>query len=137
MVPNHNNNIQDEDLKVIELFSKSINILKKQIDEQKLDECIKLIWKNITEANKYIDTQAPWTLKDKNPERMSVILYTLIEFLRQAGIMLQPFIPDTAEKILDSLSININKRTFENIDDRIRPNIVINKPEVLFPRIDN
>jgi len=57
--------------------------------------------------------------------------------LRQAGIMLQPFIPDTAEKILDSLSININKRTFENIDDRISPNIVINKPEVLFPRIDN
>ena len=137
MVPNHNNNIQDEDLKVIELFSKSIDILKKQIDEQKLDECIKLIWKNITEANKYIDTQAPWSLKDKNPERMSVILYTLIEFLRQAGIMLQPFIPDTAEKILDSLSININKRTFDNIDDRIRPNIMINKPEVLFPRIDN
>ena len=68
---------------------------------------------------------------------MSVILYTLIEFLRQAGIMLQPFIPDTAEKILDSLSISTNKRTFENIDDRIRPNIVINKPEVLFPRIDN
>ena len=33
------------------------------------------------------------------------------------------------------MSININKRTFKNIDDRIRPNIVINKPEVLFPEL--
>ncbi len=135
-VPSHFDKIDEEDFRIIKLYENNLNYLKELIDEQKLDECLKLIWKNISEANKYIDFQAPWTLRVKDPDRMHVILYTLIEFLRQTGILIQPFVPETGEKILDNLSIDHQERSFKFLSKRIQPGIKINNPEALFPRID-
>ena len=83
----------------------------------KLDEVLKLLWIKISNANKYIDEQEPWNLKKSDVNRMNVVIYCLIESLRQIALFIQPFIPDTAKNILDSLSIKNKCRQFSNLND--------------------
>ena len=67
---------------------------------------------------------------------MQVVLYCLIESIRQIGILIQPFMPDTAFKILDNLSVETNSRNLKDLNKRIKPNTVISITEQLFPRIN-
>jgi methionyl-tRNA synthetase len=59
-----------------------------------------------SKANEYIDTKAPWTLKKEGKiEEMEAVLYNLLEAIRHIAIMLQPFCPVSANKILDYLGV--------------------------------
>jgi methionyl-tRNA synthetase len=65
------------------------------------------LWEVIDGANKYIDTQAPWTLA-KDPgkaERLQTVLYYLAETLRQVAVLLYPFMPQTAGQMLKRLGL--------------------------------
>jgi methionyl-tRNA synthetase len=56
-------------------------------------------------ANKYIDETTPWSLaKDESKQaRLGTVLYNLLETLRWGAVLLKPFIPATAEEILEKL----------------------------------
>lgn len=88
-------------------------------------------------ANAYIDFEAPWKLKNDNPKRMGEILYTLLEALRYISIMLQPFVPEAASKMLDQLKIPQDQRSFEHLNKNyaVEQGQIINTPVVIFPRI--
>ena len=66
---------------------------------------------------------------------MEVVLFTLVETIRQISILLQPFIPDTAEKILDHIKIPYDQRKFKSVDLILSGNIKISLPNPLFPKI--
>lgn len=87
-------------------------------------------------ANRYVDEQAPWTLKKIDPARMEAVLYTLAETIRTLAIALQPFIPDSADKMLDTLHIANGKRELEHIaaDYALEIGQKVEKPEIIFPR---
>ena len=59
------------------------------------------IFKVVSRANKYIDETAPWVLaKDEaNKPRLARVMYNLLETIRICGILLTPYMPDSAEKI--------------------------------------
>lgn len=89
------------------------------------------------EANVYIDHEAPWNLKETNPEKMSEILYTLLELIRYIAIMLQPFIPNSANIMLDQLAVPVDQRLWKHLTKEfaITPGRDINLPTAVFPRI--
>ena len=105
------------------------------MNEQKFDQFLKNIWLVISDANKYVDNQAPWSLKKNDFQRMKVVLYTLIETIRQISIMLQPFIPNTSKSILDHIQIPLVKRDIKSVELFIDGGIKISTPKTLFPRI--
>ena len=92
-----------------------------------------------TRANQYIDENAPWTLKKEDPERMHAVLYHLAESIRCIAIMLQPFTPDAASKLLTQLAISQNKRSFKYLISGQGGELVsgdlLPKPEGVFPRL--
>lgn len=109
------------------------------ISEQKIqkyaNELIEMVW----EANKYIDTMAPWVLRKSDEQRMATVLYVIMEVLRHVAILYQPIIPGSANKILDLLSVPEDQRSFEHLqsdDYKIRPETPISKPTGVFPRIE-
>jgi methionyl-tRNA synthetase len=51
-------------------------------------------------CNQYIDTQAPWTLRKSDPERMAAVLGTIVACLERLGRAIAPIIPESAEKLL-------------------------------------
>ncbi len=89
-----------------------------------------------SEANNYIDTKAPWKQKKIDERLMNATLYHLLEGIRCIAIMIQPFIPTSASKILDLLAIPQEKRGFTNLsaDSALLAGTTLPPPEPVFPR---
>jgi methionyl-tRNA synthetase len=54
-------------------------------------------------GNKYIDVQAPWTLKKTDEARMRTVLYVLAETLRITAILLSPVMSKSCDNMLEQL----------------------------------
>ena len=135
VIPIRPNDFQDEDLKLINSIRNSLQNYRSLMDEQKFDQFLKNIWLVISDANKYVDNQAPWSLKKNDFQRMEVVLYTLIETIRQISIMLQPFIPNTSKSILDHIQIPLVKRDIKSIELFFEGGEKISPSKPLFPRV--
>ncbi len=64
------------------------------------------IWAVVAEANRYFAGQEPWSLRKTDPARMEAVLATTAEVLRAVGILVQPFIPNAAARLLDLLAVS-------------------------------
>ena len=106
------------------------------MNEQSLKGALEEIINLATIANIFIDEEAPWKLKTSDIARMQTVLYVLVEVIRIIGILLQPFIPDSAALILDYL--NIKQRSFDALKEynAITPDTVIEKPKIIFNKIE-
>lgn len=89
---------------------------KKDIEQFKFNEILTVLWDLIRLTDKYINDKKPWTLKNKM-ELTKVLKYPVYK-LREIAFHLQPFLPDTAQKILKQFA---------------GPNIIAGSP--LFPRL--
>ena len=90
-------------------------------------------------CNKYIDETMPWALaKDESKkDRLATVLYNLVEGICTGAALLEPFMPETTEKILAQL--NAKKKTFKELDtfgSYVNGTKVTEKPEILFARLD-
>ncbi len=87
-------------------------------------------------ANLYIDAQAPWTLKKTDLARMGTVLYVLAESIRNIALMLQPFCPTAAGKILDQVAVAENERDMINVGAQhaLKPGTALPAPSGVFPR---
>ncbi len=118
----------------------SVNNLKSIVDnkmnELKINEALESIFEVLRKCNKYIDDNTPWVLaKDEsNTKRLETVIYNLLDSIRVCAILLQAFIPETANKILDSLKVT--SRDFANINTKmISYDLGLEKPANLFERI--
>ncbi|NDB83074.1 MAG: methionine--tRNA ligase, partial [Alphaproteobacteria bacterium] len=102
-----------------------------------ISQSMDLIVKLAEEANIFIDKEAPWNLKKTNEERMNQVLAILCETIRMLGIFLLPFIPDSANKILDLLGIVPAERSFihANIEFALKNNATLAEAYPIFKRI--
>lgn len=125
-----------------EMILKSAQSLREKaataISKQLIHKYVEIMITMIVEANKYIDEQAPWILKKTDPERMGTVLYVIMEILRYSAILYQPLIPESANKMLDLLTVPQNERSFIHLNDtyRIKSGSLIDKPVGIFPRYE-
>ena len=95
-------------------------------------------------CNKYIDETMPWALaKDETKkDRLSEVLYNLVESITVGANLLTPYMPETSERILAQLypaNPKAGERDFDDLDRfGLRENDikVTEKPEILFARLD-
>ncbi len=127
----------DADLKATALALKEKTI--KKMTDLRVADAMTEIFALFKRCNKYIDETMPWALakdEEKKP-RLATVLYNLVESICIGATFLEPFMPETAQKILAQL--NAKTRT---IDDTETFGIyesgtkVIEKPEILFARLD-
>ncbi|MDA0938920.1 MAG: methionine--tRNA ligase [Proteobacteria bacterium] len=84
-------------------------------------------------CNAYIEQMAPWQLAKTDLNLMKSTLYTLLECIRIIGIMLQPFIPSLASKLLDMLKIS--KRMYCDLKNPIEKGTTLNQQYIIFDKI--
>ena len=110
---------------------------RKHMNDFKIHRALEEIWRGVSEANTYVDAQAPWALRKTDPDRMVAVLYTLAEAIRCLAIMVQPVMPNSAASILDQLKIAPDARLFEHICAKhaLTGDTEIDKPQGVFPRI--
>ncbi|AGF74526.1 methionyl-tRNA synthetase [Bartonella australis AUST/NH1] len=124
---------QDEQL--LEQSLQALEIARQVMSHQAPHLALSAIFSVVTEANRYFANEEPWSLRKNNPERFRTVLYITAEILRRIGIMLLPFIPQSAAKLLDSLSITEEDRLLRHIGDlKIKEGTILPLPEPIFPR---
>ena len=131
--------VEKEDEKLNDEIINSLSDLRNLIDNQELNQYLKKVINISFNANKYFNDQKPWSLKEKNPERMNTILYTILNQIRSISILLYPIIPIATEKVLSTLSIektNISLESLKNIKT-LKSGIKLKKTDILFKKIEN
>jgi methionyl-tRNA synthetase len=92
-------------------------------------------------CNAYIDSEAPWTLRKTDPERMETVLATLYICIAQLAVAISPVIPSSSAKLLDTLGIPEGLRTIQGIRSHWYSPLAENDhriiaPTPLFPRLE-
>ena len=126
----------DEDKALLDAVDALLDQVRAHMDSQAFHEALRVIWQVISEANRYVDTTAPWGLKKTDPDRMGEVLAVLAETIRQVAILVQPVMPESAAKILDQIGVEADARGFGQLAGgaRLIAGVRINKPEPVFPR---
>ncbi|AAL03584.1 methionine--tRNA ligase [Rickettsia conorii] len=126
------------ELPILKTASKFVeqNILL--MDKTEINKILENIINLAEEANIYIDSEAPWNLKKTDPDKMLEVLYALLEVLRYIAIMLLPFIPSSANKMLDQLGVNKEERLFKHLirDYTLTAGSNILEPTIIFPKFE-
>jgi methionyl-tRNA synthetase len=99
-----------------------------------ISKAMDAIWKVVADANRYFAGQEPWALKKTDPARMETVLYVTAEVLRMVGILIQPYVPQSATKLLDVLAVPSGSRDFSAIGNRLISGTDLPKPTPIFPR---
>jgi methionyl-tRNA synthetase len=76
-----------------------------RIDALELTAALDEIWRRIKLLNRYVQEEQPWQLSkdDSQAERLDEVLYTLAEGLRVVSVLLHPFMPESAERLLAAI----------------------------------
>ncbi len=106
------------------------------MDAQAFNEALEIIWSTVRAANGYVDHQAPWALRKTDPARMGTVLYVLAEVVRRLAILVQPFVPESAGRMLDQLAVAEGERDFAALADgkTLASGTSLPPPEGVFPR---
>ena len=127
----------DKDLMDVALDTK-LKVVHK-MSKLRVADAMTEIFNLFKRCNKYIDETTPWILA-KDPaqkERLSTVLYNLVESITIGASLLAPFMPETAEKIFAQL--NSSERTMDELEMfglYESGKKVVAKPEILFARLD-
>ncbi len=127
----------DADLKAV--VTSCYDKVEKKMDELRVADALTEIFTLFKRCNKYIDETEPWILgKDENKkDRLSTVLYNLVEAISIGAALLDPFMPETAQKIIEQL--NSGERDFDTLSQfgvLANDTKVSESPEMLFARKD-
>ncbi|MEK7147213.1 MAG: class I tRNA ligase family protein, partial [Patescibacteria group bacterium] len=109
-------NIEVPNVIVVRAIENAEKIVAQKINEFKLHEALAAVWELIGFGDRYLNEHEPWHTGDKR------IIFNAVFLLDRLTEILRPFLPSTAEKLRQSVSV--------------RNNIVeIKKSGILFPRL--
>ena len=110
----------DADLKAV--VENTPKVVAAKMDHLRVADAITEIFNLFKRCNKYIDETMPWVLaKDEaKKDRLETVLCHLLESIKAGAVLIEPFMPETSERILKQLG-----------DGKVTEN-----PEILFARLD-
>ena len=113
-----------------------VGAVRADLGEQAFHRALIHIWEVVSQANRYVDEQAPWVLRKEDPARMATVLYVVVETLRHLAVLTQPFMPASSGRMLDQLGVAEDARQLAALgpDGRLSPGTPLPKPAPIFPR---
>jgi len=114
------------------------DIVNNQIDKLRIADSLESIMNVYRRCNKYIDETMPWVLvKDEEKrDRLSTVLYNLVESIRITTVFLQAYLPDTAKSIF--MQINTDITGYDSTDSfgKYISGTKVGEATALFMRLD-
>jgi methionyl-tRNA synthetase len=111
-----------------------------RLDAVDLSGALEEIWTLVRSANRFVEEQQPWVLaRSEEPEQVRALddaLYTLADTVRSLGVMLYPYIPASAEKILAAVGDPGGIKWERAALGTLAAGSEVHQPEPLFPRVE-
>ncbi len=119
------------------ILSDILGSIEEDYNTMRINIVLSKVWQLIQLSNRFVDSQAPWKLykQDKNSEELDFTLYSLVEMIRIANILVYPVMPTISNRVQDQLNINYPITLDEaSVWGRISSGHAIGKIEPIFPK---
>jgi methionyl-tRNA synthetase len=126
--------LSDSDNEILASADALMDEVRTQHEAYAISKAMDTIWKVVADANRYFAAQEPWALKKTDPAKMQTVLYVTAEVLRVVGVLIQPYVPASAAKLLDLLAVPPDVRTFAQLSTRLVSGTALPAPVPIFPR---
>ncbi len=128
--------LTEEDSVMLAAADALIETTREEMGKQLIHRALAAVIAVVSETDRYFAGQEPWALKKTDPERMATVLYVTAEVVRQIAILLQPFMPESAGKLLDLVAVPAERRNFADLGEagRLVPGTPLEAPKPVFPR---
>lgn len=111
--------------------------IRNDMENFRISQSIEHILEFADRLNNYIDVQAPWKLAKTDHTKMRQVLYVVLEAMRYIGILMLPFVPTSASRMLDQLAIPNNLRSLDKLNAEFAlKSSTLEMPQPIFPRIE-
>jgi len=133
----------DEDAPLVAKSAEVIKEVDRLYGELAYSKILAKIWEFLDAGNIYVNDTAPWNLAktDDGKKRRATVLYNAAEACRVIAILIAPFMPETADKMMTQLGIDtpIEKQGLDSIKKwgGIKAGTQTHQGAQIFPRIDN
>ncbi len=127
----------DEELKAV--VTGTYDKVEAKMDSLRVADALTEIFNLFKRCNKYIDETEPWVLAkdDAKKDRLATVLYNLVESISIGAGLLEPFMPETAARIMKQFNSAIrdfdSTKTFGIYESGTK---VTDSPEILFARLN-
>ena len=130
-------NISDKQL--LNNLKNNVPKLINLMNNQELNEYIKIVVSFSFDANKYFNDSEPWAVKKKDPDRMKTILFTIVQQIKNISILLNPIIPNATNKVLSIMNYSNKNIKIDKIneDNLLNHDKELDNLEILFNKIEN
>ncbi|TKT79347.1 methionine--tRNA ligase [Aquamicrobium sp. LC103] len=127
---------READRAILDQATAALVTARKAMGEQAIHQALAAIFAVVAEANRYFAGQEPWALRKTDPARMETVLWTTAETIRRIGILCRPFIPGSADRLLDLLAVPEERRDFAHLGDEhgLASGDALPAPQAVFPR---
>ncbi|MCW4037169.1 MAG: methionine--tRNA ligase [Candidatus Bathyarchaeota archaeon] len=131
--------IDDPDQRILETITNVKHEVEVFLEKQEFHRAIRSIMGLAATGNRYLNAQEPWKAVKENPQKAANTLYLSNQIVKALSILLEPFLPFTAERMWALLNLpgSIHEQKWGEIDMELASNHVIKKPEPLFSKIDS
>jgi methionyl-tRNA synthetase len=130
--------LTDDDRELLAVADALLPKVRADFDVPAMHLALEAIWLVLGAANRYFSAQEPWVLRKSDApadqQRFGAVLYTTLEVVRIAALLIQPVMPSSAGKLLDLLGQRDDQRDFTAVAARLAPGTALPKPEGVFPR---
>ena len=128
--------LTDDDRKMIDEAYALVSLARTEMDSFALHNVLSNTSATVAQLNRYFANNEPWKLTKTDPARRDTVLYVTLESLRNVVLVLQPFIPSAASKMLDLLGVADDARQFASCGEagRLVSGTPLPAPAPVFPR---
>ena len=137
--------LAEEDAAIAELCATAMRNYSQLFGHVQFAQALESLWELVRALNKYVDSQAPWTLyKQGNMERLATVMLVLLTAMRKIAICLWPVMPGIATRMLEQLgqSVQADSAPVASLEtesgdfDGLQPGTALAASSNLFPRIE-
>jgi methionyl-tRNA synthetase len=149
------------DRDILERSRQAFGVIGGELGRCRFKAAITEAMRTVAEANKYMSDQAPWALRESDPERMRTIMHVVLQLVDDAKTLLTPFLPRSSAKVhamLGGQGAWSGAPRLQEVEEEggpgypvitgdyssparwesvpVRPGIPLSRPEPLFAKLD-
>ena len=131
--------LDEKDKAVLEEAKEIVNKTAERMEIFKLQEALRYAISLSHLGNRYFNEKEPWKTIKTNRQQSANSLYVAAQIVKQLAIILEPFIPFTAEKLWKLLNLpgSVHEQTWNETEKELSPDHKINKSKPLFSKIED
>jgi methionyl-tRNA synthetase len=95
--------LTDADAAILEHSRAAFGSVGELLGRSRFKAAITEAMRTVAEANKYLSDQAPWKLRESDPERMRTILHVALQLVSDGKTLLTPFLPESSQRVSEML----------------------------------